>query len=55
MRFPNGAPAADVPVEVDVQESSEKSWKGNTNQDGTVVPVFNIPSVSDFTVKVSIP
>lgn len=55
MRLPDGSPAAGVPVKIDVQESSEKSLKGITDQDGTMFPVFNIQTVSQITVKVSIP
>lgn len=54
MRLPDGSPAAGVPLKVDVKESTEKSWQGLTDQDGTAVPVFNIQSVSQITVKVSI-
>lgn len=55
MRLPDGSPAAGVPVKVDVQESSEKSLQVNTDQEGTVFPVFNIQAASQITVKVSIP
>uniref|UniRef100_A0A7N6AJJ2 Complement 4B (Chido blood group) n=1 Tax=Anabas testudineus TaxID=64144 RepID=A0A7N6AJJ2_ANATE len=53
MRLPDGSPAAGVPLKVDVKESTEKSWQGLTDQDGTAVPVFNIQSVPQITVKVT--
>lgn len=55
MRLPDGSPAAGVPVEVNVQASTEKSWNSITDEDGTVFNVFNIETVSPITVKVSIP
>lgn len=54
LRLPDGSPAADVPVKVDVAASSEKSWQGNTDQEGAVFPVFNLNTRAQFTVEVSI-
>lgn len=55
MRLPDGSPAAGVPVKIDVSPSSEEPWQGTTSQEGAVFPVFNIPTVAQITVKVSIP
>lgn len=54
VRLPDGSPAADVPVKVDVATSSEKSWQGSTNQEGAVFPVFNLNTGAQITVEVSI-
>nr|AIA08678.1 complement component 4 [Miichthys miiuy] len=53
LRLPDGSPAADVPVKVDVAVSSEKSWQGNTDQEGAVFPVFNLNTGAQITVEVS--
>lgn len=55
MRLPNGSPAAGVQVKIDVSPSTEESLQYTTDQEGAVFPVFNIPSVSQITVQVSIP
>lgn len=52
LRFPDGSAAAGVPVNIKVS-TSENSWQGPTNQQGAVLTVFNIPSVSHITVEVS--
>lgn len=54
-RLPDGSPAAGVPVQINVPASSEKSWKGTTDQEGAVFPVFNIPTPAQITVEVSVP
>ncbi|KAK9513649.1 hypothetical protein VZT92_027165 [Zoarces viviparus] len=55
VRLPDGSPAAGVPVKIDVlPRSSEDSWQGTTNQEGAVYPVFNIPTVAQITVNVSV-
>ncbi|KAG8010142.1 Complement C4-B, partial [Nibea albiflora] len=53
LRLPDGSPAADVPVKVDVAGSSEKSWQGNTGQEGAVFPVFNLNTGAQIAVDVS--
>lgn len=53
LRLPDGSSAAGVPVNIKVS-SSEEYWHGTTDQEGTVFPVFNIPSVAQITVEVSI-
>ncbi|XP_041797665.1 complement C4-B [Chelmon rostratus] len=52
-RLPDGSPAAGVLVQINVPASSEKSWKGTTDQEGAVFPVFNIPTPAQITVEVS--
>lgn len=55
MRHPDGSPAAGVPVNVTVTlGATQQQWSGTTDQDGAVSPTFNIPSVTQITVKVSI-
>uniref|UniRef100_A0A8C2YZB7 Complement C4B (Chido/Rodgers blood group) n=1 Tax=Cyclopterus lumpus TaxID=8103 RepID=A0A8C2YZB7_CYCLU len=53
VRLPDGSPAADVPVKINVTTSSEESWQGTTNQEGAVFPVFNMPTGAQITVVVS--
>lgn len=55
MRLPDGSPAAGVPVKIDVSPSTEEPWQGTTDQEGAVFPVFNIPTVAEITVQVSMP
>ncbi|XP_041844609.1 complement C4-B isoform X2 [Melanotaenia boesemani] len=52
MRLPDGSPAADVPVNINVK-GSQDSWQGNTNQEGIVSYTFNIADVPQITVDVS--
>ncbi|XP_053183414.1 complement C4-B isoform X2 [Scomber japonicus] len=54
LRNPDGSPAADVPVKIDVGASTEKSLEGTTDSEGAVVSVFNIhKTTADITVEVS--
>ncbi|KAM7420598.1 hypothetical protein PAMA_015024 [Pampus argenteus] len=54
LRLPDGSPAANVPVKIDVPRSTEVSWQGITDQEGAVFPVFNVPNAAaDITVEVS--
>lgn len=55
MSLPDGSPAAGVGVKIDVPTSTETSWEGETDGEGAVFPVFNIPSGAQITVDVSIP
>lgn len=55
LRNPDGSPAADVPVKIDVGASTEKSWEGTTDSEGAVVSVFNIhKTTAGITIEVSI-
>lgn len=55
MRHPDGSPAAGVPVNITVTlGAAQKHWSGTTDPDGAVSPAFNIPSITQITVKVSI-
>ncbi|CAK6960493.1 complement C4-B isoform X1 [Scomber scombrus] len=50
---PDGSPAADVPVKIDVGDSTEKSWEGTTDSEGAMVSVFNMHrTTGDITVEV---
>lgn len=52
LRNPDGSPAVDVPVKIDV---TEESWEGTTNEEGAVVSVFNIQDTpAKVILKVSI-
>ncbi|XP_033496481.2 complement C4-B [Epinephelus lanceolatus] len=53
MRLPDGSPAAGVPVNIDIKQSSVDSWQGTTDQEGAVFPVFNIQNVAQIIVEVS--
>lgn len=56
LRLPDGSPAADVPVKIDVPRFSEGSLQLTTNQEGAVSSVFNIQNAdAGITVEVSIP
>lgn len=55
-RLPDGSPAAGVPINmtVTVDKSPQQSWKGITDSDGAVYPVFNNLHGAQITVKVRI-
>lgn len=53
LRLPDGSAAANVPVNIRVS-TSETTWQGSTDQQGAVFTVFNIPSVIEITVEVSV-
>lgn len=53
LRLPDGSAAANVPVNIRVS-TSEKTWQGSTDQEGAVFTVFNIPSVTEMTMEVSV-
>lgn len=53
MRLPDGSSAAGVPVNIKVS-SSQDYWHGTTDHEGAVFPVFNIPSMAQVTVEVSV-
>ncbi|XP_034554348.1 complement C4-B isoform X2 [Notolabrus celidotus] len=53
VRHPDGSPAADVPVKINVSSSMKEYWEGTTNQEGAVLPIFNIIAADQITVQVS--
>lgn len=53
MRLPDGSPAADVSVNINLPPS--QSWEGTTDQEGALFNTFNVPNKADITVEVSIP
>ncbi|XP_059196181.1 complement C4-like [Centropristis striata] len=54
IRLPDGSRAAGEAVKIDVPESTEKSWQGTTDQEGTVFTTFNIPDAAPITVEGSV-
>ncbi|XP_029307472.1 complement C4-B [Cottoperca gobio] len=54
VRLPDGSPAAGVPVNIHVTPHSEEARQRTTDQEGAVYDVFNIPSVAQITVEVSV-
>ncbi|XP_068180444.1 complement C4-B isoform X2 [Antennarius striatus] len=53
VRLPDGSPAVGVPVNIQIS-TLQKKWEGVTDQEGTVFPVFNFPSVNQIAVEVSV-
>lgn len=53
LRLPDGSPAPDVQVNVQVSPSQERKV-GTTDQEGAVFSVFNIPNTEQITVEVGI-
>uniref|UniRef100_A0A3Q1EN80 Complement C4B (Chido/Rodgers blood group) n=1 Tax=Acanthochromis polyacanthus TaxID=80966 RepID=A0A3Q1EN80_9TELE len=53
MRHPDGSPAAGVPVTIAKEASTQESWQGTTDQDGTVFSTFNTERAAAITVDVS--
>lgn len=54
MRLPDGSPAANVQINIDIEGSTQTSHQAVTDQDGAVFHVFNINSGNEITVQVSI-
>lgn len=53
LRLPDGSPAADVQINVQVSPSQERRV-GTTDQEGAMFSVFNIPNTAQITVEVGI-
>ncbi|XP_034466750.1 complement C4-B isoform X1 [Hippoglossus hippoglossus] len=53
VRLPDGSPAPDVPVRIDIPGTSELFMQGTTNQEGAVFLTFNINTAATITVEVT--
>ncbi|XP_060936453.1 complement C4-B [Limanda limanda] len=53
VRLPDGSPAPDVPVRIDIPGSSEPFTLGTTDQEGAVFHTFNINTAATITVEVT--
>ncbi|XP_053288658.1 complement C4-B [Pleuronectes platessa] len=53
LRLPDGSPAPDVPVRIDIPGSSELFMQGTTDQEGAVHHTFNINTADKIAVEVT--